>query len=612
VALDANVAAFHLALGDSARQSGDLVIARRAFSRGIALAPADAEGFSLLGLSGEQSRTYRLRAVVLDPTDAAAWCNLGDAELASRRPAWAIVALRKSMALMPDLAEAHANRAGAGIAFEDWSTVEAAARRALALAPLHPGAISNLAGALRWRGKVVAARRCCRQALALAPSLPSAFGEMAMILLSLASAEDAAAADRRALAIERNETIGSNLVFALCYVPGIGPEAVLAEARRQAPRSVAALPARHRSVRQQLVVGYLSPDLGRHPVGYFLLPVLENHDPHRVRAICYSTRRAHDGLTHRLRSAASLWIEAAELDDSALAKRIELDGVDILIDLAGHTAGARLGVFARRAAPVQATWAGFPGPSGVAAMDYVIADAVEIPPGAEAGYGEHVMRLPGSYVCFAPVGYAPDPGELPALSRGAVTFGCFNNVAKFNDTVFRTWARILAATPGSRLLLRWSSLLDAEVASEIGMRLVACGIMPGLVDISGCRDHAELLTAYRNVDIALDPFPYTGGLTTLEALWMGVPVVTIAGRTFAGRHGASHLTAAGLGDWIAGSVEGYVALAVERAARLDDLGQLRDGLRSRLKTTTLVDGAAFTRNLEAAYEAMWRGETRPV
>jgi protein O-GlcNAc transferase len=255
---------------------------------------------------------------------------------------------------------------------------------------------------------------------------------------------------------------------------------------------------------------------------------------------------------------------------------------------------------------VQATWMGYPGTTGLDSIDYIIADAVEIPSGAEAFYSERPIRLPGSYVCYAPPDYAPAP-RPSARGDEPVSFGCFNNLAKLNDAVFSAWARILASVPRSRLKLLWPSLLDPAIATELRARLAAAGVPAERVELGGHRRHEDLLAAYRTVDIALDPFPYTGGLTTLEALWMGVPVLTIAGDTFAGRHSASHLTAAGLADWIASSPDDYVRLAAGWADRRRELASIGAGLRDRLRGSPLCDGARFTASLESAYEAMWRG-----
>ncbi|MBI1778508.1 MAG: hypothetical protein HYR63_24480 [Proteobacteria bacterium] len=377
-----------------------------------------------------------------------------------------------------------------------------------------------------------------------------------------------------------------------------------------APSFVLAVRSRTHGSRRPLVVGYLSPNLARHPVGYFLLPVLKHHDRSRVLTICYNTGRSLDAVSLRLRDMAAAWVESGALDDEALARRIIADGVDILVDLAGYTAGGRPKLLSLRPAPVLATWAGFPGTTGLAAVDYILADAVEIPPGAEAWYSERPIRLPQGYVCYQPPDYAPEPSPLPAKRRGFLTLGCFNNLAKVNDQVLGLWSRILQTVERSRLVLLWPTLLDPAVFEHTGRRLVAAGMPRDRFMLGGFREHVRLLAAYREMDIALDPFPYSGGVTTLEALWMGIPVVTLPGDTFASRHSASHLTAIGLQDWIVGSAEEYVNWTRGWARRLEQLDTLRASLRTRMATSMLCSGADFTRELECAYELMWRESRR--
>ncbi|MBI1778339.1 MAG: hypothetical protein HYR63_23620 [Proteobacteria bacterium] len=603
-------AAFHLAAGEAASRIGDQASARSAARRALALAPDAGEIHAQLASFGDRGRAHRLRAVAAAPEDGGAWNNLGNAEADQGRLMPAGRAFRRAVVLLPSHLEVLASRSRWLVQLDLWPATRLAARRALAAGPTHAGILVNHALVLKRELRLAEARGICRRALSYAPSLGPAASEMATALLAAGDARGAVAWSRRAVAEmpDRSE-IASNLMFSLCYLPGVRAAGLHAEAVRRAPAPAATLAAdRRRRSPGPLVVGYLSPDLARHPVGYFLLPVLRHHDPGRIRAICYSTSRRADELTASLRQWAAAWVEGSDLDDEALARRIAADGVDILVDLAGHTAGGRLGVMAHRPAPVQATWMGYPGTTGLSSIDYIIADAVEIPDGAEPYYSERPVRLPRSYICYAPPEYAPSPAASPADADAPLTFGCFNNLAKLNEAVFVAWARILKAVPGSRLSLLWPSLLDPVIAGETRARLGAAGVPPERVQLGGHRRHADLLEAYRTVDIALDPFPYSGGLTTLEALWMGVPVVTIAGDTFAGRHSASHLTAAGLKDWIAPSTESYVRLATQWAQKRSHIAAIRTGLRECLRASALCDGALFTPDLEAAYEAMWRGD----
>jgi predicted O-linked N-acetylglucosamine transferase (SPINDLY family) len=292
------------------------------------------------------------------------------------------------------------------------------------------------------------------------------------------------------------------------------------------------------------------------------------------------------------------------MDDAALAELIRADGIDILIDLAGHTAKNRLPVFVRKPAPVQASWAGYAGTTGLAAMDYLISDWQETPAGTDQWYCETIIRLPDDYVCYAPPAYAPPVGPLPALQGGGVTFGCFNNLAKLGEEVVGLWSRLLRGLPDSRLLLVTRQLAEPDTVARYRQLFARHGVARR-VEFSPALPHAELLASYGRLDIALDPFPYGGGLTTLESLWMGVPVVTLAGQSFAGRHSLSHLTVAGLPELVADSEDDYLAIATGLASDLPRLAELRRGLRQRVAASPLVDGARFTANLETAYKQMW-------
>ena len=352
-------------------------------------------------------------------------------------------------------------------------------------------------------------------------------------------------------------------------------------------------------------MGFVSPDLGRHPVGYFLVRVLENLDKEHLETICYSDRIVKDDLTHRLQAAATQWRDVIGMSDQQLAEQIRADRIDILFDLAGHTAHNRLLVFARKPALIQVTWAGYVGTTGLKAMDYLLADRYEVPPGAERHYRERVLRMPEGYVCYDPPIYAPPVATLPALDRGQVTLGCFNNPAKITPQVIEVWAKILRRLPGARLVLKYKGWNDRGVARRFTEMFVAHGIDPGRLELLGYSPHAELLAEYNRIDLALDPFPYNGGLTTCEALWMGVPVVTCPGETFASRHSLSHLSNVGLTETIARELDEYVELAVSLAGDLPRLAALRAGLRERMAASPLCDGKRFATNLASMLHEAW-------
>jgi predicted O-linked N-acetylglucosamine transferase (SPINDLY family) len=360
-----------------------------------------------------------------------------------------------------------------------------------------------------------------------------------------------------------------------------------------------------------LRLGYVGADLRRNPVGYFLEAVLANHDPSQVEVFLFANQAVNDDLTDRLVQHAQHWRKVIGFGDDALAKIIRDDQIDILIDLSGHTGKHRLLTFARKPAPIQATWMGYFATTGMAAIDYILADRFVIPPQEESQYVERVLRLPESYLCFTPpdVSFDKRPlevGPLPAKSRGYVTFGCFNNLTKITLDVLKVWAQILKAVPDSRLFLKYKPLADAGTRDYFRNRLSDLGIDPHRIRLEASSPRGELLAAYNQVDIGLDPFPFNGGTTTAEALWMGVPVVTLRGDRFVSHVGETFLTTAGQADLVTNTADEYIARTVALASDLPALAVRRARLRAELLGSPLCDGATFTRGLEAALRDAWR------
>ncbi len=358
---------------------------------------------------------------------------------------------------------------------------------------------------------------------------------------------------------------------------------------------------------RRLRVGLVSADLRAHPVGYFAIGAVEAFDPAAIEVVAYAANPAEDAITRRFRARAALWRTVAEMEDAALAGQIARDGVDILIDLGGHTRHARLPVFARRPAPVQITWAGYVGTTGLIAMDGLLADRFQVPHGEDDHYTETVIRLPDGYVTFDPPAEAPEVGPLPAGADEPLTFASFHNPAKINPATAALWARLLHEQPGARIVFLYPGYDIAEVPARIRFWFAGHGIDGGRLVFLGGQPRAEVLARYgTEIDIALDPLPYSGGLTTLEALWMGVPVVTLPGQTFAGRHAASHLSVAGLAELVARDAGDYLGIVRRLGADRDRLAALRDGLRARVAASPLCDTGRFARNLEAALRGQWR------
>jgi predicted O-linked N-acetylglucosamine transferase (SPINDLY family) len=358
-----------------------------------------------------------------------------------------------------------------------------------------------------------------------------------------------------------------------------------------------------------LRVGYLSPDFKRHSVSYFFEPILRHHDLGRYQTFCYNTGQGEDEVTRRLRAAAATWRDCRAADDAQLLQMIRTDRIDILVELSGHTTGNRLAALAHRAAPIQMTYIGCPSSTGVPAIDYRIVDAITDPPGAEVHASETLLRLPGCFLCYRPPEEAPETSPPPCTLApdATITFGSFNNLAKVSPETARLWADVLRAVPGSMLLLKGKALGDPAARAAVENVLTAHGCSADrlylLGDIPDLRGH---LAAYASVDIALDPIPYTGTTTTCEALWMGVPAVTLRGNLHAGRVGASLLTAAGVSEWIAETPEQYILKAADLAGDRDRLRVMRSTQRQRMSESRLCDAPAHTRALESAYRECWR------
>jgi len=356
-------------------------------------------------------------------------------------------------------------------------------------------------------------------------------------------------------------------------------------------------------------IGLVSADMHRHAVAFLTLRAFEQLAAQGYDIFCYKTdpKRRDDDFSDRYKAFAKSWRDISDLSDAELVGLIAEQEIDILFDLAGHTSGNRLSLFALRAAPIQLTWAGYVGTVGLDTFDGIIADPVEIPASHDDHYLEPVIRLPDCYVCYHPPTQDVDVGPLPYDKTGVFTFSCFNRPAKLNPEVAKAWARILDRVPNARILMVYGGLGEASTQEAIYKILESGGLSRDQVELIGETNQLKLLEAYaERVDLALDPFPYSGGVTTLEAMWMGVPTITFAGDTFAGRHSASHLTAAGLADFCTNSVEAYIDLAVEWTQRPKELASLRAGLRDKVAASPLNNPALFGHNLDTALTGLWK------
>lgn len=454
-----------------------------------------------------------------------------------------------------------------------------------------------------------------RRAIELDPLQAEHYVSRGFGLLGQGRIEEAVASYRRAGELDpHNAGIAGTLLFALQHKPGVTKAELLTEHKRWAalyrpgaPADRFSFPNEPDPLRRPRL-GLVSADMHRHAVAFLTLRAFEQLASSGFEIVCYKTdrKREDDEFSDRYKKAAVAWRDVSDLDDAALAAQIAADKVDILLDLSGHTAGNRLGVFAARAAPIQLGWAGYVGTVGLDTYDGLIADPVEIPPTDDSFYVEPVIRLPDCYVCYHPPVDPPDVASLPSASGAQFTFGCFNRPAKLNEEVGKAWARILDGVPGSRILMVYGGLGEAATREAIYGVLGRGGVGHDRVDLIGETEQAKLLSAYADVDIGLDPFPYSGGVTTLEAMWMGIPVVTYVGDTFAGRHSATHLTAAGLQSFCTSTVDDYVTIAVSWATRREELAELRAGLRAKVAASPLCDAPRFARNLSHELVRLWR------
>jgi predicted O-linked N-acetylglucosamine transferase (SPINDLY family) len=340
-------------------------------------------------------------------------------------------------------------------------------------------------------------------------------------------------------------------------------------------------------------------------VGYLVEPVLAAADPAGLQIVCYSGRRTEDALTERLKAKATAWRSTLNVPDAVLGEMIRGDRIDILLDLAGHTANNRLTLFALRPAPVQIGWIGYPFTTDLAAIDYVLMDEATVPPGAERWFVERVVRLPETRFCYTAPEYAPPPGPPPMLERGCVTFGSFNNLSKVTPDVARLWARVLAAVPGARLILKWKTLAEPKTRTRYHRWFADHGIDPARVELRPATPHPQMLAEYGDVDIALDPFPYSGGITSLEALWQGVPIVSLPGSRPVSRQTLGFLRNMGREEWVARDPDDYVRISVGLASEPQALAGLRRTQRARMAASPLCDGPRFRRHFEAALRAVW-------
>jgi predicted O-linked N-acetylglucosamine transferase (SPINDLY family) len=567
-------------------------------------------GLKLMGDRDGAAASYR-QALEIDPACAPALNNFGNLLQAAGAFAEAETLYRRLLAVDPDQPDALGNLGSVLQAQARFDEALACYRHALERSPDDAGLHHNLATALKRQNRLGDSVAEYRRALALRPDHPEALSGLGAALQAQGHVREAVPLYERALTLrpDFHEPL-NHLMFALNTLPEVSSGDLLRAARRWTaawPPAPAAATAWTNSPDpdRPLRIGYVSPDFRHHPVGYFLTAMLDRHDPAAVEIHCYTGSRVVDDVTRRIRAAARGWRDIRLLDDAVAADLVRADGIDILVDLSGHMADHRLPLFRRRPAPVQATWLGFFCSTGLDEIDHIIGDPTIVPAADEAAYSERVWRLPACYLCFDGGTVDLPVTPLPAGAAGPITFGCLNRRDKMSEPAIAAWAEILGRVPASRLLLKTASFSDAATRDAMTAAFGRLGIAADRLIIEGETPRRAHLEAYQRVDLALDPFPYTGATTTAETLWMGVPLVTLRGRTFVGRVSASMLNAVGHAELIAETVADYVELAVTLAADRPRLAALRAGLREATRVG-LGDGARFARELEAIYRAQWQ------
>jgi predicted O-linked N-acetylglucosamine transferase (SPINDLY family) len=576
-----------------------------------------------------------------------AWTNIGAAEHALGHLDAAEVAFQHSLALAPDdpnallrnaLLQVQRGRIEPSIAVvqrvlakepqlvpawlflgnaerlrDNWPAAEAAYRQALQIAPRDRDVRYNLALLLLQKGDYREAETWARQLVTENPRDADAWIVLGGACQSEARIDEALEAMRHSVELRPSATTHSKYLVALHYAPSMTPEQLLKAHREWNDRYIQRVtplpPTTPSATNSRLRIGFIGLDFSIGPTGFLGLRAIECLDREHCSIACYFDRVTADEYTARFRAVSDTWRVTIGLTDEELAQQVRQDAIDVLVDLGGHV-GRRLLTFARRPAALQVTWLGYVGTTGLAAMDGLIADRFHVREGEEHWYTESILRMPHGYICYGPPPNAPAVGPLPARANGHVTFGCFNNPAKYAVPTLDAWAEILRRVPTARLLLKYGGLTQPDSAHRFRNEFAKRGVAESRISFEGWSENLQSMARYNAIDLALDTQPYSGGLTTCEALWMGVPVITCPGAGFASRHSTSHLTNAGYSQFVARDMADYVALAVEWAGRLDHLAAVRAEMRDRISRSPLCDGPQFARDFLTLLRAAWEAKVR--
>jgi predicted O-linked N-acetylglucosamine transferase (SPINDLY family) len=602
-------------LGNAYKAVGDVDSAIGQYRRCIAIRPDLAAAHCFLGIvllvKGVEDEGFAelSRAIELRPDYAEAYNAKGVALRRIGRTEDAIKEFHQAISIRPIYADAYNNLGGAFADLHRSEDAMEAYRRALEIQPDFPEALYNLATSLLAHGRLDESIALNRRALELKPDLVPSLGNLATALKHAGQMDEALECHRRALAIKPDPIVADNLLLAVYFHPGYSPAQIRQEHDRW-NRAFAAPLARNISAHtndrrpdRQLKIAYISPDFREHPVGRFMLALLSHHDRERYEITCYSDVRREDAMTHKLKSFVDRWEDVTALSDESLAKKIEDDRIDVLVDLTMHLEYNRMFVFARKPAPVQVTYLAYAGTTGLDTIDYRFSDPFLDPADSDGSvYSEKTFRLPRTYWCYPPTAEAPAPNGLPALKAGHISFGCLNNFAKVTRPTLDMWQALLHGVPKSTLTLFCP---DGGARRRTRDFFASQGIDPERLRFVRLAPLSQYFSLYHHIDIALDPFPYCGGTTSCDALYMGVPLVTRTGQTAVSRGGLSILANLGLTDLITDSSEQYVQFATDLAGNLSRLSDLRATLRGRMENSPLMDAPQFARDVEAAYRKMW-------
>jgi protein O-GlcNAc transferase len=565
-------------------QAGQLQQAEQLYRQILQGDPQQVDALRLLGVIAHQvgrhdlAIDYMSQALRLNPGHAEAHNSLAVVYKAQGRVEEAVAHYREALRLKPDFAEAH----------------------------------NNLAAVLKDQGRLEEAVASYEQALRLKPHYAEAQMNVGSVRKDQGRLDEAVAAYRAGLALKPGDAkLHSNLVYVLIFHPAYDATAILEECRRWNQQHAEPLAkfiqphANSPDPDRRLRIGYVSPDFREHACSFFTIPLLSSHDHRQFEIYCYADVTRPDAVTERHRGHADVWRSTAGLSDRQLADLVRGDRIDILVDLTMHMADNRLPVFARKPAPVQVTWLAYPGTTGLSAIDYRLTDPYLDPAGLfDAFYSEESVRLPETFWCYDPLTDQPPVNALPGRPDGVITFGCLNNFCKVNQDCLALWARVLRAVPQSRMLLLAP---PGEARERVAAKFGEEGIVASRIEFTGRAPRPEYLRLYHRVDLGLDPVPYNGHTTSLDAFWMGVPTITlVSNKTTFGRAGWSQLCNLGLKELAAETPEQYVALAAQLAGDLPRLRELRGTLRQRMRQSPLMDAGRFARHVEQAYRHMWR------